>query len=175
MKRSVQEIIELAVFGLIALLIGTGFLWVAGWILGGLGWLLQIVAQLVWSLLRFIVPVAVAAGLVYLLVRSLQGRARKRPVPVPEPVGVPGPSPAVAERSGTGVRVFSTPPGAAPGAQAAYDPDDSWHPPVEPAVDVDEPAPGTDVALDAGADGPAADSSSPAGPDSPDQDAGRET
>jgi predicted lipid-binding transport protein (Tim44 family) len=71
MKRSMQEVVELVVFALIALLIGTGLVWLAGWILGLVGTVLTWLAGLVWSLLRFLVPVAVVAGLVYLLVQFL--------------------------------------------------------------------------------------------------------
>jgi uncharacterized membrane protein len=72
MKRSVQEIVELLVFGLIALLIGTGLLWLAGWVFDLLGVLLKFFAGLIWSLLRFIVPVAIVAAIVYALVRLFQ-------------------------------------------------------------------------------------------------------
>lgn len=73
MKRSLQEVVELVVFGLIALLIGTGVLWLGGWVLGWVGLLLKFLAGLIWWLLRFIVPVAIVAGLIYFLVRVLQG------------------------------------------------------------------------------------------------------
>ena len=74
MKRSVQEIIELLVFGLIAVLIGTGVLWLVGWAIGGLGALFKLLAGLIWSLLRFVVPIAVVGAAVYALVRLLQGQ-----------------------------------------------------------------------------------------------------
>ena len=74
MKRSIQEIIELLVFGLIAVLIGTGLLWVVGWVIGGLGALFKLIAALIWSLLRFVVPIAVVGAAVYALVRLLQGQ-----------------------------------------------------------------------------------------------------
>ncbi len=73
MKRSLQEVVELVVFGLIALLIGTGVLWLGGWVLGWVGLLLKFLAGLIWWLLRFIVPVAIVAGLIYFVVRVLQG------------------------------------------------------------------------------------------------------
>lgn len=74
MKRSLQEVVELVVFGLVALLIGTGLLWVVGWVLSLGGLLLKAIAGLLWLLLRFVVPVAIVAGLVYFLVKALQGR-----------------------------------------------------------------------------------------------------
>src|SRR5690606_5044328 len=58
MKRSLQEVVELVVFGLIALLIGTGLLWLVGWILSLGGIVLKAIAGLLWLLLRFVVPVA---------------------------------------------------------------------------------------------------------------------
>jgi hypothetical protein len=93
MKRSLQEVVELVVFGLIALLIGTGVLWLGGWVLGWVGLLLKFLAGLIWWLLRFIVPVAIVAGLIYFLVRVLQGDRSSRPA-TPAPASAPGPTPA---------------------------------------------------------------------------------
>src|SRR5690554_5902962 len=77
MKRSVQEIVELVVFGAIALLIGTGLLWVAGWVFSGLGWLFQAVSGLVWRLLIVLVPIIIIAGLLYWLVNYLMKQRSK--------------------------------------------------------------------------------------------------
>lgn len=74
MKRSLQEVAELVVFGLIALLVGTGLLWLVGWVLSLGGVLLKSLAGLLWLLLRYIVPIAIVAGLVYFLVKAAQGR-----------------------------------------------------------------------------------------------------
>lgn len=74
MKRSLQEVVELVVFGLVALLVGTALLWVLGWVLSLGGALFKALAGLLWLLLRFIVPIAIVAGLVYFLVKALQGR-----------------------------------------------------------------------------------------------------
>lgn len=76
MRRSLQEYVELVVFGLIAVLVGTGLLWVVGWVLSLGGLVLKGLAGLLWMLLRFIVPVAIAGGLVYFLVKAAQGRQR---------------------------------------------------------------------------------------------------
>jgi len=81
MKRSLQEVVELVVFGLIALLIGTGVLWLAGWVLSLGGIVLKAIAGLLWLLLRFVVPVAIVAGLVYFLVKMLQDRGESRSEP----------------------------------------------------------------------------------------------
>ena len=72
-----QEVVELVVFALIALLVGTGLVWLSGWILGLVGTVLTWFAGLVWSLLRFLVPVAIVAGLVYLLVQFLSRSGEK--------------------------------------------------------------------------------------------------
>lgn len=77
MKRSLQEYVELVVFGLVALLVGTGLLWLVGWVLSIGGVALKWVAGLLWTLLRFIVPVAIAGGLVYFLVKAAQDRQPK--------------------------------------------------------------------------------------------------
>ena len=74
MKRSLQEIVELVVFGLIALLIGTGVLWLLGAVFGLAGTVLGWLAALLWGLLSFLVPVALVAGAVVLIVRWSQGR-----------------------------------------------------------------------------------------------------
>src|SRR5690554_2145900 len=96
MKRSIQEIVELVVFGLVALLIGTGLLWVGGWALDGLGWLLKFIAGLLWMLLRYIIPVVIAAGLIYWLVRFLMSRNSGAAVPASNPGDTPEGSPAAA-------------------------------------------------------------------------------
>ncbi|MBX3139254.1 MAG: hypothetical protein KF875_00710 [Trueperaceae bacterium] len=90
MKRSLQEVVELVVFGLVALLVGTGLLWLVGWLLSLGGLLLKAIAGLLWLLLRFVVPVALVAGLVYFLVKALQGRQEAAPTagsgqPAPHP------------------------------------------------------------------------------------------
>lgn len=77
MKRSLQEVIELVVFGLIALLIGTGLLWLVGWLLGIVSVVFTAIAGWVWQLLRFIIPVAIAAGVVYFIYRLISNRDKK--------------------------------------------------------------------------------------------------
>jgi hypothetical protein len=74
MKRSLQEVVELVVFGLIALLIGTGLLWLVGWLLGIVSVVFTAIAGWVWQLLRFIIPVALAAGVIYFIYRVITGR-----------------------------------------------------------------------------------------------------
>lgn len=74
MKRSMQEIVELVVFGLIALLVGTGVLWLLGWLIGLVGSLFMWLAGILWLLLRYIIPVVVIIAAVYALFRLIQRR-----------------------------------------------------------------------------------------------------
>jgi predicted lipid-binding transport protein (Tim44 family) len=77
MRRTPQEIVELVVFGLIALLLGTGVLWLLGAVFGLVGTVLGWLAALLWGIVSFLVPVALVAGAVVLIVRLVQGK----PVP----------------------------------------------------------------------------------------------
>lgn len=74
MKRSVQEIIELVVFGLIALVVGMLAIWGVGWVFTFLGWLFRLVGAFLWTILKFVIPIAIVAGVVYLLVRLITRR-----------------------------------------------------------------------------------------------------
>ena len=127
MKRSMQEIVELVVFGLIAVLLATGVLWLVGWLLGLVGAALIWLTGLVWAVLQFIVPVAVVAGIVYLVVRLVQqnegGRAEAaRPAPSPPPqeaertAAEPTPAP-----SGAPEGVVPPPPSHSGAAEGSHD------------------------------------------------------
>ena len=74
MKRTPQEIIELVVFGLIGLLVGTGVLWLVGSLLRLVAMLFVWLAGALWALISFLVPVALIAGAIVLGVRWAQGR-----------------------------------------------------------------------------------------------------
>lgn len=77
MKRSSQEIIELIVFALIAMTVGTGLMWVLGQIFGVLAAVLGFLSGIVWFLLRFLIPIALVAGLVYFAVNALLPKKQK--------------------------------------------------------------------------------------------------
>ena len=112
MKRSFQEVVELVVFGLIALLIGVGVLWLLGWVLGLVGLLMKFLAGLIWWLLRYIVPIAIVAGLIYFLVRVLQGDRSSKTVPAtPSGTGTaPAPTaPAVDTEPGSASETAAAP------------------------------------------------------------------
>ena len=95
MKRSLQEVVELVVFGLIALLLGTGLLWLVGAVFGLLGTVLGWLAGLLWALLRFVVPVALIAGAVVLLIRAARGRGDPATNPTGTRVASPTAAPTV--------------------------------------------------------------------------------
>lgn len=136
MKRSLQEVVELVVFGLIALLIGTGLLWLLGWVLSLGGIVLKAIAGLLWLLLRFVVPVAIVAGLVYFLVKMLQDRGETpRAATTGASSSAPGASqgpaapvaaPAVTASAGTGAEEASA---------AEADADEATDEPDEPDED----------------------------------------
>lgn len=119
-----QEVVELVIFALIALLVGTGVVWLAGWMLGLVGTALTWLAGLVWSLLRFLVPIAVVAGAVYLLVKLMNrsaervaGEPQKQPATPPSPWTMSKePKEASEEASGSAAAA-----GSAPEADAAPD------------------------------------------------------
>ena len=77
MKRSPQEIVELVVFGLIALLVGTGLLWILGKVFAIAAVLFVFVANIVWVLLRFLLPLALVAGLIYFAINGLMKHDKK--------------------------------------------------------------------------------------------------
>ncbi|MDT3681434.1 MAG: hypothetical protein ROY82_02995 [Truepera sp.] len=145
MRRSLQEVVELVVFGLVALLIGTGLLWLVGWILSLGGLLLKAIAGLLWLLLRFVVPVAIVAGLVYFIVKALQDRESGKAGAAPAssaqsatsaaPAKAPAPAPvtgaAMAGTAAAGTSAPATPVATPPAASPAS---------TEPAAAVDDEA-----------------------------------
>ena len=109
MKRSLQEIIELVVFGLIALLVGMLLIWGAGWVFTGVGWLFRIIGSFLWTLLRFIIPVAIAAGIIYLVVRLIANQTKSKPV-AETPAYTPQPAAPVPPMVGESTPTTATPP-----------------------------------------------------------------
>ncbi len=74
MNRSFQEIVELAIFGIIALAIGTGLLWVLGHVLGFVGWLSTKIAGWIWLPVRFLLLIAIVVIAVYFIWKFIQDR-----------------------------------------------------------------------------------------------------
>lgn len=110
MKRSFQEIVELVVFGLIAVIVGTGLLWLGGWLIGLLGALFKWIAGILWLLLTYIIPIVVIIAAVYFLFRLLQNRNQRGSAVKSGPV-VSGPSSTESSSSAATPRVS---PAAAP-------------------------------------------------------------
>jgi len=138
MKRTPQEIVELVVFGLIALLIGTGVLWLLGAVFGLVGTVLGWLAALLWGLLAFLVPVALVAGAIVLVVRWAQGRPLPGSPDRPVPAAAPAPTAAGAATAAT----------AAPAAPAAAAAAAAPAAPAAAAAAVEPVPPTADASLD---------------------------
>lgn len=132
-------------FGLVALLIGTGLLWLVGWILSLGGLLLKAIAGLLWLLLRFVVPVAIVAGLVYFIVKALQDRESGKAQVTPAGGGRPAASttattaPSSAPMTGAAVAGTAVAGASAPEAPVATPPAASSVP-TEPTAAVGDEA-----------------------------------
>lgn len=79
MNRSFREIVELVLFGLIALLVVTGLFWLIGWGFTGIGIALKWLSGLLWMVLKFAIPVALVGALFYFLVRFIQKSQANQP------------------------------------------------------------------------------------------------
>ena len=101
MKRSVQEIIELLVFALLALLVGTGLLWLVGQLFNIIGYVLVEIAEFIWFLLKYIIPAAVIVAAVYALVKLAQNGSRRSREVSPAGAAAVGAGPAVYSGSGS--------------------------------------------------------------------------
>lgn len=159
MKRSLQEVVELVVFGLIALLVGTGLLWVLGWVLSLGGALLKSLAGLLWLLLKFIVPVALVVGLIYFLVKWLKGDS----TPVPATAGAP-PQAKPAESGAATAEPVEAQAGSPAGESAPED--------AAPEAPTDEAPAGESAGEEEAEDSSDASDEDPSGEDEDDADAG---
>lgn len=83
MKRSIQEYVELAIFALIAACLAATFIWLAGWGITGLGHLLRLLANFLWWLIKFILPVAVVLIAGYIIYRVIRSRGNNQPQSAP--------------------------------------------------------------------------------------------
>ena len=133
MKRSAQEIVELVVFGLIALLLGTGLLWLAGWLFGAIGTVFSWLAGLIWALLRFIIPVALVAAVVVLVVRLVRSDGAQGVAPTPAPHPTPAPPTPAAQAPAAPAPAQSVPAQAPEADAAAVAEDPSTAPDGRPA------------------------------------------
>ncbi len=70
--RSLQDILEWVVLGLLIAVAVLVVLWVGGWLFTFLGAVLKGLAGFVWALLRVLVPVLIVAAVVYFVLRFVQ-------------------------------------------------------------------------------------------------------
>ncbi len=70
-----QKTLEVVVKGFVAAIVALAGLWVLGWLFSFLGSILIGLAGIVVALLKFLVPVAVIAAIVYFFVSQLQSSA----------------------------------------------------------------------------------------------------
>ena len=71
-ERSLQDILEWIVLGLLIAVAVLVVLWVGGWLFTFLGAVLKGLAGIVWVILKFLVPVLIVAAVVYFIVRFVQ-------------------------------------------------------------------------------------------------------
>ncbi len=74
MNRSPREMFELAAVAVVGLVAVAFVVWLVGWILGLAGTILTALANLLWALFRFVLPVALVVGAVWLGARYLRDR-----------------------------------------------------------------------------------------------------
>ena len=78
--------LEVVVKGLVGAVLVLAGLWVLGWLFSALGALLLGIAGIVSALLRFLIPVAAIAGIVYFIVAQL--RPKETPYTAPASIRV---------------------------------------------------------------------------------------
>lgn len=74
MRRTPRELFELAAVVVIGLVAVAFVVWLVGWILGLAGTILTALANLLWALFRFVLPVALVVGAVWFGARYLRDR-----------------------------------------------------------------------------------------------------
>jgi membrane protein implicated in regulation of membrane protease activity len=74
MNRSPRELLELGAVIVIGVVAVAFVVWLIGWILGLAGTILTALAELLWALFRFVLPVALVVGAVWLGARYLRER-----------------------------------------------------------------------------------------------------
>lgn len=75
MERTLRDILEWVVLGLLVVVGVLLFLWVGGWVFTFLGKLLLALSGFIWTLLTYAVPVLIIAAIGYGVVYFLQRRS----------------------------------------------------------------------------------------------------
>lgn len=76
-RYTLEEILEWVVLGLLLAVLALVVLWLGGWLFVFLGKVFLFLSKLIVSLLYFLVPALIVAGVVYLLVQWLSRRSKK--------------------------------------------------------------------------------------------------
>jgi hypothetical protein len=71
-ERSLQDIVEWIVLGLLIAVAVLVVLWLGGWVFTFLGAFLKGVAGIIWNILRVLVPALVVAAVIYFALRFVQ-------------------------------------------------------------------------------------------------------
>lgn len=75
MERSLRDILEWVVLGLLVVVGVLLALWVGGWVFSFLGKVLLALSGLIWTLLLYAIPLLILAGIGYAVVYFLQKRS----------------------------------------------------------------------------------------------------
>ncbi|WP_337843808.1 hypothetical protein [Thermus sp.] len=75
MERTLRDILEWVVLGLLVVVGVLLFLWVGGWVFTFLGKLLLALSGFIWTLLTYVVPILIIAAIGYGVVYFLQRRS----------------------------------------------------------------------------------------------------
>lgn len=81
MDRTLRDILEWVVLGLLVVVGLLLVLWVGGWVFTFLGRVLLALSGLIWVLLKYLIPVLIVAGIGYGVFYLLQGRSAQAPGP----------------------------------------------------------------------------------------------
>lgn len=71
-ERSLQDILEWVVLGLLIVVAVLVLLWVGGWLFSFLGAILKGLAGFIWVVLKLLVPILIVAAVVYFILRFVQ-------------------------------------------------------------------------------------------------------
>lgn len=75
MERTLRDILEWVVLGLLVVVVVLLALWVGGWVFTFLGRVLLALSGLIWELLKFAIPLLILAAIGYGVVYLLQKRS----------------------------------------------------------------------------------------------------
>ncbi len=71
-ERSLQDILEWVVLGLLAAVGVLAVMWIGGILFTALGHLLALMAGVIWTLLKLLIPILLVAATIYFVLRFIQ-------------------------------------------------------------------------------------------------------